>query len=174
MSRAIQVKQAPEYYITDTGCVYSRKQYNNPCGRIKKLHLATDNAGYPIVSLRNNGMSYKKRVHRLVAEAFLLNPENKATVNHKNGIKTDNRVENLEWCSYSENNKHAYQVLKRNNPKSKKIVQMLNGFVIQDFCSSLEAERQTGISASAIRHAICGQSKTAGGYIWKHKEQNYA
>lgn len=66
--------------------------------------------GYLVVGLRKPGMSNAKvfRVHRLVAESLLEKVDGKNCINHKNGIKTANRLENLEWCSYSENNKHAY------------------------------------------------------------------
>ena len=80
-----------------------------------------DDSGYYVVVLTNNKNRKTLRVHRLVSEAFLENPENKLTVNHKNGIKTDNNVANLEWATSVENNQHAWdQGLRENARKAVK------------------------------------------------------
>lgn len=92
-------------------------------------HVLTDK-GYHQVSLCKDGKIYTKYIHRLVAEAFIPNPDNKPQVNHINGIKTDNRVENLEWCTHQENMTHA----KHNLLMSKKfgVENKMYGSVVSD------------------------------------------
>lgn len=74
-------------------------------GRAMKASLQP--TGYPALTLRKGGKGYRRAVHRLVALAFIPNPDGKPQVNHKNGDKTDNRAENLEWVTGSENCRHA-------------------------------------------------------------------
>lgn len=75
--------------------------------------------GYHHVQLHNKNSVKSVRVHRMVAMAFLTNPENKPAVNHLNGIKSDNKIVNLQWCTHSENEKHSYSVLGK-TPHNKK------------------------------------------------------
>jgi hypothetical protein len=77
------------------------------CERILKPTV-NKKSGYVFVGLRKDNKTYNLYVHRLVAETFIPNPNNYPTVNHKDGNKQNNSVENLEWCSYSDNNQHAY------------------------------------------------------------------
>lgn len=96
------------YTISDDGKVYSllRNRYLNVCAT---------KIGYVHVSLSRDGKRYEKYVHRLVAEAFLPNPDNKTDVNHIDGNKLNNTVENLEWSTHEENIAHRGVIGKTNN-----------------------------------------------------------
>lgn len=102
------------YQVSNIGNVRSVKRYvNHYLGgkSLKKsvvLKKRINAWGYYSVILKKNSKTKNCVCHKLVAESFIINENNKPIINHKNGIKTDNRVENLEWCTYSENTKHAF------------------------------------------------------------------
>lgn len=179
MSKALQIRGFPEHYVTDNGDVYSRNYRGT--GRIKKLSLRMRGQYLTTELPKRDNKKNIKQVHRLVAETFIPNPQNKPQVNHKNGIKTDNRVENLEWVTASENQKHAYKFLGKRriwkgkfgaeNKTSKIVQQIKDGVVIAEYFGAHEAERLTGIKFTNIC-ACCRHSKrfkTAGGFNWEYK-----
>lgn len=180
--KAFPIKDFPDYYITDTGDVYSRQYYRNPNGRIRKLKPSLGKTGYLRVCLYDkNRKKHMRLVHRLVACAFIPNPENKCEINHIDGNKQNNNVFNLEWATRSENILHAYKELgkKPNCPNTNKIgkdstifktvQQIQDGTIIAEFCGAREASRATGIYVNSIYQCCQGRSRSGGGFQWKYK-----
>jgi len=165
---------------------YSNYQVSSH-GRVKSFYHAKERIlkpvyyanGYTGVVLWSNNKTGRMLIHRLVAVAFISNPENKPCVNHKNGIKDCNTSSNLEWATHKENQKHSYQVLKTVphmkgkfgvlHHGAKPIEQLdLNGKVMRCFDSLSTAERELGIPHSSIGRVLKGSCKTAGGFKFKY------
>lgn len=150
-----------EYYIKDS---IGRNQY-----KPEKLILPSlDKDGYKKVVLNNNlGERKTLRVNRIVALTFLENNNNLKFVNHKDGIKINNAVNNLEWCTSSENVQHA---IKTGLCNTSMIIEKLsiNGEVLEKFKSIREASRVTGIDSSCIVKVCKGNRKSAGGFLWRY------
>lgn len=158
-------------------------------GRIKSLLFNKEkilkawvqNTGYLTVSLNNKKFS----LHRLIAKTFIENPNNYPIINHKDGNKLNNKVENLEWCTYKHNLNEAIKLglihikyaSKDNKIRAKKIAQYtLDGVYIKTFIGSVDAEKelkQKGIkvNASNIRNVCNGKRNNAGGYKWCYVEE---
>lgn len=120
--------------------------------------------GYRRIQIRDNGVSRTVFVHRLVAEAFVPNPHGKPDINHINGNKSDNRPENLEWCTNEENLRHRYDILKHYHKNRKAVICVETG---EQFPSTLDASKSTGICRCNIGMCINHKRKTAGGYHWE-------
>lgn len=144
-------------------------------GQLLTIRLAK--CGYLYCGLSKNGKHTLFRVHRLVAEAFIPNPNNLPQVNHKSEDKADNSVDNLEWCDAKYNCNYGERTKKcaahnLNHPnKSKWVIKLSkDNEILHFYPSTMEAHRQTGISRTAIMKCCLGKPnyKTAGGYIWKY------
>ena len=140
---------------------------------IRKEHIlkprVKDN-GYLIVSLFKDKQMSNKYVHRLVAEAFIPNPSNYPCINHKDYNKTNNNVDNIEWCSYSQNNTYSNCQVIAGASKRIPILQCdKNGVILKEWECSLRAGQELGFSNSNITACCRGRANTAYGYIWRYK-----
>lgn len=150
-----------------------------PCTRIRhgvmrKTHIGR--TGYHYVLLRNGGKDKNFRLHRLVAEAFVPNPDNLPEVNHKDEDKNNNRADNLEWCSSSYNHCYGTTIERAASKIRRPVCQMnMDGEIINEYPSLISAERATGIRHEKIS-ALCRgvTKKTKSGYRWKFKEETSA
>jgi len=137
--------------------------------KTKQILSPSDNGQKLQVTLSKEGAKKAHAVHRLVAEAFIVNdcPDYKTQVNHKDNNRYNNCVDNLEWVTPSENTTHAY--VNGYNSKAKIVYQMDGEEYIAMYYSTREAERATGIAASSISAVALGKRKTAGGFRWTYR-----
>jgi len=134
--------------------------------RNKVLAICLDNYGYPHYLLCNRGKRKPITAHRLVALAFIENPDNLPCVNHKDENKTNNTVENLEWCTAKYNANYGTGQARSVEKRSKPIAQIKGDETIAIYRNSIDAHEQTGIDPSKIRMCCRGERKSAGGYRW--------
>lgn len=158
-----KIESHPNYSISDGGIVRNDRTgiYIKP--------VPTEN-GYLRVGLNKRLC----RVHRLVAEAFIPNPTGLSQVNHIDGNKLNNHVDNLEWCTPKQNIHHAYehglstvnyQGIREKTP----VLQIsLDGKVVREFESIISAYRELGYDTSCISKVCKGKQKTAYGYKWQY------
>ena len=164
------------YTLDEYGNVYSRfvKGGGGSVGSTySKLSPVEDQTGYYIVNLiSDEGVKVKVSVHRLVALTFLDNPDGKPQVNHKDGCKTNNHVDNLEWCTPLENTRHAISLglSKPHLQAGKRVVKVCldTGRPLKTYNTTGEASRHTRVPQPNITKVCRGVRKSAGGFGWRY------
>ena len=183
------------YQVSNYGNIKSCDRYVNSrygCKRFSKgimLKKVLNSDGYHVVALCKDGKHREGKVHRLVAEAFIPNPENKPCIDHINTNRTDNVVENLRWVTPKENsnNKITLQSIRGENAywfgkhqkeeakekiskrNSKRIYQCdLDGNVIRIYKSAVDASNELKCVPTAIRNCLRGRCKSCKGFTWKY------
>lgn len=150
-----------EYAVTKAGDVFriTKSGKTRPC----KAFVEKD--GYMVINLSKRGIAKRKRLHRIVAETFLENPDKKPQINHIDGNKKNNSVENLEWCDAIQNLEHAYVT----GLHIRRAVYMLDegGKILNSFCSTHEAARFVGVTNASISSA-CRRKHKSAGFIWRY------
>ncbi len=156
-----------------------------PCRRGSKPRILKNlkqKVGYSGIELCKNKKHTRFNIHRLVGIAFIKNPLNKPQVNHINGVKTDNRVENLDWCTRSENEYHSYRALGKKaglsnkfgklHPASRPVIQLdkENNYVAEFECAA-DAARKCGFSEEGIRLVCMKKTNSSGGFRWVFKKE---
>lgn len=154
------IPEYPRYACSENGDIINTETD-------KVLSKSTNNKGYIQHCISVNGKRHIIFPHRVVAQLFVDNPDNKTYVNHIDGNKTNNNANNLEWCTNSENMIHAIHVLKRDlQRKNRKKVLCIETNEI--FSSTLEVERKLGIKSSWISDVCNGKKKSAKSLHFKY------
>ena len=166
-------KDIPEYeglyQVSSMGNIKSFSKKKNG----KNLIPQKNKKGYYQILLYKNKKPYTKKIHRIVAKAFIPNPDNLPQVNHIDGNKINNCMNNLEWCTNSENQIHAYKNGLEKPRFQRRIKQYdINGNYIKTFEYIRNAQKELNIDGSSISKCCKGKRKSAGGYIWKYVNDN--
>lgn len=176
------------YQVSNMGQVKSLGNGKSNKSKLKVMKQQLNHKGYPMINLCKNGVTKGVSVHRLVAINFIPNPNNLPQVNHIDEIKTNNCVENLEWCTNEYNHNYGTRIERvrqkqignpnmktslgkfgKEHPTSKPILQLtLDGEIIKLWFSASDAIRENGYGKSHISSCCTGKKKTAYGYKWEH------
>lgn len=168
------------YQVSNFGNVKSMERIverkNNGTGNLplksRILSPTTYPKGYKKVTLRKNNISKSFFIHRLVAEAFIPNPNNYPYVNHKDENPSNNHSDNLEWCTNEYNMSYGTLGHRISLAKSKQVFQFdLSGNLLNVFYGVNEASRITNISSSSITNCCNETSKSAGGFLWSFSQK---
>ena len=159
----VKIEGFENYEVSNLGKVRNIKS-----GRILKPHL--NHNGYLKHHLYKHNKLKELFLHRIIAIAFIDNPEEKPQVNHIDENKLNNDLSNLEWCTVRENLIHGTRTKRVAEKLSQKVIQLdLNDNVLNEFESMRQAERETGVSVGNISSCCNGKTKSAGGYKWRRK-----
>ena len=147
-------------------------------GRVKSLRRniilksKIERNGYERVILSTNNIRKGYYIHRLVANAFIPNPDNLSQVNHKDENKANNCISNLEWCTPKYNTNYGTGNKRRARSQSKKVIQFKpDGTFVKEWESIREIERNLGFDHSNISRCCRGKYACAYGYLWKYKKE---
>lgn len=159
----VKIEGFDNYEVSNLGKVRNIKS-----GRILKPSLNKN--GYLRLWLCKNNKRKHLYLHRIIATAFIDNPDEKPCVNHIDENKLNNDLSNLEWCTVRENLIHGTRTKRAAEKCFKKVIQLdLNDNVLNEFESMVQAEQETGVSRRNISSCCNGKRKSAGGYKWMKK-----
>lgn len=160
----VEIEGFEKYEVSNLGKVRNIKS-----GRVLKTSL--NNNGYLRLFLCENNKRKNLYLHRIIATAFIDNPNEKPCVNHIDENKLNNDLSNLEWCTVRENLIHGTRTKRAAEKCFKKVIQLdLNDNVLNEFESMKQAEQKTGVSVRRISDCCCNEKrKSAGGYKWMKK-----